>query len=164
LVVVSDLESWHVSVHLESNEHEFVLDVWRDGEVLDQSSDKAEDWVKLSKWISTLILDVEVVGKVVEDAGEENVVLVGVHADVVGDHLGVGNKDLLDIWEDDEVENGHVDVSFEVHLEGDGDLLLGSGVRAEDIDGGQDVVLVSEDDSVLGIDVDGLVGAALHVD
>jgi len=149
-------------LHGEAGVEVVAEDVWSDSELLDESSQESDGWVEVGEWVSLGILDVDVVGKVLEDGGKQNVVVVGVHTNVVLDNDGVLGEDLLNVWIDDEVEQGKVGVSLEVELEDDGGLVHDGGVGHGKIEGSSDVGLASEDDSVILVEVDGLAISEVH--
>lgn len=109
--------SWHISLHFPSEKHVALGKVWGDGEVFQDSTDHAEDWVEVGEWEALCVLHVDVVGFVLKDVGEQNVVVVSPHADVVLDHFSSSNVYLFNIWIDDKVEHGKVEVRFKVHAE-----------------------------------------------
>ena len=117
-----------ISLHGEAGVHPLVSDVWGHGGVLDQTSDHSKSWVKAGEGPSLNVFGVEVIDGVLEDVGEGLIPVAGIEADDISLDGGVGNLNLLNSWEENEVFHGHVDVGHEVHGKLDSSLIFGGCV------------------------------------
>lgn len=145
---------WKISLHGEAGVHPLVSDVWGHGGVLDQTSDHSKSWVKVGKGPSLNVFGVEVIDGILEDVGEGLIPVTSIEADDVSLNSRVGNLNLLNGWEENEVFHSHVDVRLEVHGELDSGLIFGCCVGANKVKLGKSAIHVSDDDTMSGIELD----------
>jgi len=76
-------------LHAEPSVQVIVSNVWSNDRILEDTTEHTKRWVNVSEWEATGLLDVHVVGDVLEDGGKESIIVMGVHTNVIFGQFGV---------------------------------------------------------------------------